>query len=227
MSEIRGLGYKNQRNVQNQKGGVFFCIGNTDVIFRGRDIARHLAGCRRVYLIAVTPGMEIDRVTARLMREKPTLGVTVDSAAVCAVESCLDDLCVSLAVRCGEPLAQRFSCGYGDFPLERQKDFAALLDIGRRPGIYLGKDMLMTLMKSVTAAVGIGGASAGLQSALMTTAVDNMRVTVEKLRAACPKCRVMVGGAVLTPEYAAEIGADVYCRDAAASARYAAEVFGS
>lgn len=63
-------------------------------------------------------------------------------------------------------------------------------------------------------------------SALMTTTAENMRVTVRRLRESCPDCRIMVGGAVLTPEYAAEIGADVYCRDAAASARYAAEVFG-
>ena len=62
-------------------------------------------------------------------------------------------------------------------------------------------------------------------SALMTTTVDNMRVTVEALKRECPACKVMVGGAVLTEEYAASIGADRYCRDAAASARYAAEVF--
>lgn len=64
-------------------------------------------------------------------------------------------------------------------------------------------------------------------SALMTTTVDNMRVTVELLRCRAPQCRIMVGGAVLTAEYAAKIGADKYCRDAAESARYAAEVFGN
>ena len=62
-------------------------------------------------------------------------------------------------------------------------------------------------------------------SALMTTTVDNMRVTVERVHARCPGCKVMVGGAVLTADYAAEIGADRYCRDATESARYAAEVF--
>ena len=42
-------------------------------------------------------------------------------------------------------------------------------------------------------------------SALMTTTVDNMRVTVERVHARCPGCKVMVGGAVLTADYAAEI----------------------
>lgn len=64
-------------------------------------------------------------------------------------------------------------------------------------------------------------------SALMTTTVDNMRITVEEVHRHCPDCRVMVGGAVLTADYAAKIGADKYCRDAAESARYAGEVFGA
>lgn len=63
-------------------------------------------------------------------------------------------------------------------------------------------------------------------SALMTTTVENMKITVKQLKEACPDCKVMVGGAVLTEEYAAEIGADKYCKDANKSARYAEEVFG-
>lgn len=62
-------------------------------------------------------------------------------------------------------------------------------------------------------------------SALMTTTVENMRETVKRLKEKCPYCKVMVGGAVLTEEYAAEIGADKYCKDANKSAKYAEEVF--
>lgn len=62
-------------------------------------------------------------------------------------------------------------------------------------------------------------------SALMTTTVENMRLTIEMLKKSCPYCKIMVGGAVLTEEYAKEIGADRYCKDAAASARYANAVF--
>ena len=62
-------------------------------------------------------------------------------------------------------------------------------------------------------------------SALMTTTVENMKKTIELLRENCPGCKIMVGGAVLTEEYAEKIGADKYCKDAAASARYAEEVF--
>lgn len=57
-------------------------------------------------------------------------------------------------------------------------------------------------------------------SALMTTTVPNMAQTINMLRAE-HDCRIMVGGAVLTEEFAAEIGADFYCKDAMASVRCA------
>lgn len=66
---------------------------------------------------------------------------------------------------------------------------------------------------------------AGL-SALMTTTVENMAKTIELLHKKAPWCKVMVGGAVLTPEYAEMIHADHYAKDAMGSVRYAEEIFG-
>lgn len=63
-------------------------------------------------------------------------------------------------------------------------------------------------------------------SALMTTTVDSMRRTIAALRSSGHPCKIMVGGAVLTPEYAEEIGADFYAKDAKASADIAKEVLG-
>ena len=63
-------------------------------------------------------------------------------------------------------------------------------------------------------------------SALMTTTVDSMRRTIAALRESGHPCKIMVGGAVLTPEYAREIGADYYAKDAKASADIAKEVLG-
>ena len=63
-------------------------------------------------------------------------------------------------------------------------------------------------------------------SALMTTTVPSMEETIVQLRKAAPWARVMVGGAVLTQEYADTMGADQYCRDAMASVNYAEQVFG-
>ena len=58
-------------------------------------------------------------------------------------------------------------------------------------------------------------------SALMTTTVANMKETIEHLRRETPWVKIMVGGAVLTQEYADMIGADFYGPDAMASVRYA------
>ena len=62
-------------------------------------------------------------------------------------------------------------------------------------------------------------------SALMTTTVKSMEETIAQLRQAELPCQVMVGGAVLTPEYARQIGADFYAKDAKDSADIAKQVF--
>ena len=61
---------------------------------------------------------------------------------------------------------------------------------------------------------------AGL-SALMTTTVPAMEETIRQLRKSAPWCKIVVGGAVLTEEYAAQIGADKYAKDAMETVRYA------
>ncbi len=64
-------------------------------------------------------------------------------------------------------------------------------------------------------------------SALMTTTVPSMAETIRQLRREAPWVKVMVGGAVLTQEYADAIGADQYCADAMASVNYAETIFGA
>jgi 5-methyltetrahydrofolate--homocysteine methyltransferase len=61
-------------------------------------------------------------------------------------------------------------------------------------------------------------------SALMTTTVPAMEETVRQLREKAPFCKIMVGGAVLTEEYAAKIGADAYGKDAMEAVRYAEKI---
>ena len=61
-------------------------------------------------------------------------------------------------------------------------------------------------------------------SALMTTTVPAMEETIKLMRAEAPWCKVVVGGAVLTQDYADKIGADKYAKDAMESVRYADEI---
>ena len=88
--------------------------------------------------------------------------------------------------------------------------------------IDLGKDVPVELI--VKTAVEKQVKLVGL-SALMTTTVPSMEETIRQLRVESPQTKVMVGGAVLTADYAKTIGADQYCRDAMASVNYAEGVF--
>lgn len=62
-------------------------------------------------------------------------------------------------------------------------------------------------------------------SALMTTTVPSMEKSIKLLKEKCPQTAVMVGGAVLTEDYAKTIGADFYGKDAMASVRIAENFF--
>ncbi len=98
----------------------------------------------------------------------------------------------------------------------------ALLENYRFQVVDLGKDVPPETV--VEAALSHQTRLIGL-SALMTTTVASMEKTIRMLREQAPHCRIMVGGAVLTADYARNIGADFYGRDAMASVRYAQEIY--
>lgn len=88
--------------------------------------------------------------------------------------------------------------------------------------VDLGKDVdIETIVRTVneTNALLLG------LSALMTTTVVNMEKTIRAVRESKARCKIMVGGAVLTESYAMEIGADYYAKDALASVSIAEEIF--
>ena len=86
----------------------------------------------------------------------------------------------------------------------------------------LGKDVAP---EEIVKAVKSNGAKLVGLSALMTTTVPAMEETIKLLNKDVPDCKVMVGGAVMTEEYAAMINADSYGSDAMASVRYAEKVY--
>ena len=86
----------------------------------------------------------------------------------------------------------------------------------------LGKDVLPE--RILECAKNTGAKMVGL-SALMTTTVVSMEETIKLFKKELPDVKIVVGGAVLTPEYAEMIGADKYCKDAMETVRYAQELF--
>ena len=84
--------------------------------------------------------------------------------------------------------------------------------------VDLGRDVPPEVIAEKT--VALNAPLVGL-SALMTTTVPAMEETIKLLREKAPQCRIVVGGAVLTEEYANQIGADKYAKDAMETVRYA------
>ena len=87
--------------------------------------------------------------------------------------------------------------------------------------VDLGKDIPPEIIAKT--AIKLRAPLVGL-SALMTTTVPAMEETIKLLREKAPWCKIVVGGAVLTKEYADKIGADKYAKDAMESVRYAEEI---
>ncbi len=88
--------------------------------------------------------------------------------------------------------------------------------------IDLGKDVAP---ESVLEAVLENDARLLGLSALMTTTVPSMEQTIKLVNEKAKNCKIVVGGAVLTEDYAKKIGADKYCKDAMQTVRYAESIF--
>lgn len=130
-------------------------LGNTGVVLEGGDIRAHLGGCREIYLFAATLGIAAERELAKLSSQGAYEALLFDTACTCAIESYCDDVCEDLQKSCGRRLLPRFSCGYGDFPLEAQRDICRLLRTDTAIGLCCDESCLLTPRKSVTAVVGI------------------------------------------------------------------------
>lgn len=89
--------------------------------------------------------------------------------------------------------------------------------------IDLGRDVAPQTVVDTVASV--NASLCGL-SALMTTTLPSMQQTISLLAQQCPECKVVVGGAVLTADYAEKIGAHFYAKDASATVAAAKKVFG-
>ena len=126
---------------------------------QSKDLAKCLQGSREVILFAATVGLEIDRHIAKYQRFSPTKALLMQAYGAERVETLCNAFCEEmrrLAESEGLQCTARFSPGYGDLPLETQRDVFRLLDCNRKIGISLNESLLMTPSKSVTAIFGMG-----------------------------------------------------------------------
>ncbi|MCL2054790.1 MAG: Vitamin B12 dependent methionine synthase activation subunit [Oscillospiraceae bacterium] len=124
-------------------------------ILRGYDIAVHLKNSQKAILLGVTIGAGVDALIRKMQIENMAKAVIIDGLAAEAIERLCDSFQTreqgSLGAYAPQKALPRFSPGYGDFPIEAQKDFQNVLNLHKAIGVSVSDTMLLTPSKSVTA----------------------------------------------------------------------------
>ena len=122
-----------------------------------RDLWKTFDGCDRVILFAATIGLPIDRLILRYGKISPSKALFLQAIGAERIEALCELFFTDMQEekrKDGYLLRPRFSAGYGDFPLEAQKEIFASLDCARKIGLSLNESLLMSPTKSVTALIG-------------------------------------------------------------------------
>ncbi len=123
-----------------------------------RLIMRHLESCDKIVLFAATVGIDIDRLISKYSRVSPLKALIFQSIGAERIEALCDAFENSVKAKysnLGRDTVNRISAGYGDIPLELQRDIFKALDCPKRIGLTLNESLLMSPTKSVTAIIGI------------------------------------------------------------------------
>lgn len=122
------------------------------------DIKKNLRNSHSVIFFAATLGIELDRLIFRYSVLSPVTALLLEALGNERIEALCDRFCEDMRqikLMRGESLRPRFSAGYGDLPLEYQRQIFDLLDPPSHIGLTLNNSYLMSPSKSVTALVGI------------------------------------------------------------------------
>ena len=118
------------------------------------DLSKNLSGCDRAVIFAATVGIGIDRLISKYAVVSPAKAVVFQAFGAERIESLCDMFNEEMRVKY-VGLKPRSSPGYGDLPLETQKDIFSLLGCEKKTGLTLNNNLLMSPSKSVTAIIGI------------------------------------------------------------------------
>lgn len=137
--------------------------GETGVILEGTGLAltgkmarKMLAECPQAVLLACTLGAGFEALLRAEQARGMARAALMDACGSAWVEAGCDAAQAEIAARFPDlHLTDRFSPGYGDLPLELQKDICAVLDASRRLGVQVTDSLLMNPSKSVTAVIGL------------------------------------------------------------------------
>ena len=115
---------------------------------------KYLADCDKYIIFAATVGIEVDRLISKYSHISPAKAFMFQAIGAERIEA----LCDAFALDTQKEYKHtkpRISAGYGDMPLEMQKEVFSVLDCPRKIGLSLNNSMLMSPTKSVTAFIGV------------------------------------------------------------------------
>ena len=126
------------------------------LLLSGKDIALHLTGCEQAILLAATLSAPVDGLIRKAEISDMTRALMYDAVAGAAIESVCNSLERELKQTLDFPYyTERFSAGYGDFPLTQQSELIRMLDAPKRIGLTVTPRNTLLPMKSVTALIGL------------------------------------------------------------------------
>lgn len=140
-------------------GSADHAIDFTCFVTHSRNLEKNLRGCSEAVLFAATIGAGVDRLLRRYSATSPSRAVVMQAAGAAYIEAWCNEINDRLKAEAksrGLYLRPRFSPGYGDFPLENQREIFEALQVEKRVGITLTQSLLMVPTKSVTAVIGAG-----------------------------------------------------------------------
>ena len=122
-----------------------------------KKLARHLDGCHAAYLACGTLGTGFDALLRRVSVKSSADTLVLQAVGTAAIEEWMDGIeeAIRSELAPGERLIRRYSPGYGDLPLEAQRELLGLLDSSRAIGVALTDTLLMAPSKSVSAIIGV------------------------------------------------------------------------
>lgn len=132
-------------------------LDGTDIVLTGNDIYEHLRNCRKCAVMAATLGIEVDNLIRTKQCDNMLTALVLDSCATEFTEKLCDaaeNEIRAIAESEGKGINFRFSPGYGDLPIDIQRDITGIIDAARRIGLTVTESSIMIPSKSVTAIIG-------------------------------------------------------------------------